>query len=57
MNRVSISRAKPEWVGESGTECFIPTSVTEDGNHISASISSTGPKREHSSELEKGRAL
>lgn len=57
MKRVSISRAKPEWVGESGTECFIPASVTEDRNHISAGISSAGPEREHSSELEKERAV
>lgn len=49
--------AKPEWVGESGTEGFIAASAAEDGNHISASISSTGPECKHSRELEKTRAL
>ncbi len=45
--------AKPERVGESSTEGFIAASAAEDGNHISASISSTGPECKHSHELEK----
>lgn len=56
--RVSMMiRATPERVCESGSECLVVSSVTKDGELVSASVSSTRPERKNSSELQKHTTL
>lgn len=54
--RVSMTRATPERVCESGSECLV-VSVTEDGELVSAGVSSTRPERKNSSELQRNTTL